>query len=505
VQQTLDAASYRSAIDNLSRGNGVVTNVGASFSSFEPSAFVDRGGEIPFTDFALGYPLVATMPAVLVGASAGIVAVQVLATAVVGGVVAAMSLRLARSTRSSTVGDMRMLWFTLVAGLGSVALVLWSPMLLTIRGGLSEPLFCACALVSAAAAVEALRGGRGVGLSVGAASLASLVRFVGAPLLLVPLVIAWHCVGRRRTVLWGVAAVAPTLVNIVWASSVAAQSRLGVRSIAADDVRFAARSVGGWVWRPLGEFEGLVADRSWPPLWVWPLIALWLGGAIVSVRWCLQHRTDRAAIAVPMAMAATLLIGLAAGMMLFDSLVTADSRLMLPIGVLTAAAVLWHTAATVQRTRAVRCAGVAVLAWLVLCADPGQLRNPAPDSSAATLADGMRAAVGDSGVVVSNAADQVWWQLGVPAMYLPGPVDLLTGAPRDVRAQYDDLLCAMQRRAADRLDTVILVVPAAFASDDAPLFELLAEGRLVATTHGPVTSYRLAADAAPCASPITDS
>ena len=68
IRPVLDTATYWSGADQFRHGHPFTTRLAPSFSNFDAVDFVGRGGRIPFVDFPIGYPLLAGILALVIGA-----------------------------------------------------------------------------------------------------------------------------------------------------------------------------------------------------------------------------------------------------------------------------------------------------------------------------------------------------------------------------------------------------------------------------------------------------
>jgi hypothetical protein len=161
-------------------------------------------------------------------------------------------------------------------------------------------------------------------------------------------------------------------------------------------------------------------------------------------------------------------------MMGFDALVIADNRLMLPSGILTLVALAWAVPPT---RRAVASAAVLTVLWIVTAVDPSALAERFSDEvgdkpySLAAIETG-------ASVLISNDADGVHWDTGIPSAYAPTPVKMLTGEAVDVEPIYAALPCAL----LDADGAVVLSDRAMFFAADLTLLDReVDDGRLIRT------------------------
>ncbi|MFM7125350.1 MAG: hypothetical protein ACKOYO_00610 [Actinomycetota bacterium] len=176
--------------------------------------------------------------------------------------------------------------------------------------------------------------------------------------------------------------------------------------------------------------------------------------------------------------------GLMAGIMGFDALVIADNRLMLPSGVLTIAALAWWMASWPRRSLVM---WATVIVWAVTAVQPWQVTDMFSDRDTASVLATTVAALSDEiTVVVTNDADLVHWETGLPAVYAPMPVKPLTGDVVDVEPLYRELPCALlQARGA-----VVIDDRATFSVVDVERLDAEVEsGRLTSTDGDGTTVY----------------
>jgi hypothetical protein len=458
--QFLDAASYAAVTDSLAHGHWFTTPMVPSFSQFSAADFLQRGARIPFVDFPAGYPLLSGLVALFVGARAALMVVGIGASALMAGVMVAQ-------VRGS-------LWRRGAMAVFAIGLLLLPMYQAVLRAGLSEPLFCAL-LVGAAAVMLSDRPER-LHWAVLLAGLAGTVRFVGLPAMLVPALLLVRARGWRRSWRWVAISLAPAAFNLAVASLAGSGSRVGLREITSTDVRFSVHSITGWTSHRFGGFGALFAGSEWPPVWGMALAACWViavGVAIVGL--ALGRDWLPRQIEITLALAGAITSGLFGGMLLYDSLVSPDNRLMLPAGVLTLTGLAWWAC---ERFDA-RVALGAVSVWLALAAAPWQLR---PQQAPPVRSD-IRDAVGDAAVVISDDADAVWWHTGVPAAYLPQPTFMLTGEAVDQHAELAKLPCLLAAR-----DGAIVLVGGPFADQSlrGALEVLVQSGDLVAVGSGEI-------------------
>lgn len=470
-EQFLDAGSYAAGVEGFHHWRPGTSRLAPSFSHFTSVDFLRRGGRIPFSDFPLGFPLVAWPFALLFGDRGALLAVGVLAAGATVGLLV-WSARPDRSAEGMARGAVMA-----VFGLG-VALM---PMYRKVLGaGLSEPLFILLVLLCVSLLLAAERDRPGlVAWAVAAAGAAGAVRFVGLALVVLPAAVLVRRAPRdRRTYLWIGGSMAPAVLNAAWGSAVGSGHQLALRRIDVFDVHLFTHSVAGWVDRHHGDFSSFFAKPEWPNWWG-PLLALvWCGVALVALVGVLtgRHVLPRA-LELSFAAGGLLAGGLLGGMLLFDSLVTTDNRLMLPAGVVSLAGLVWWL---LERWWKVAAGAVAL--WVLTAVGPWTVRvlDVAPRDP------DLVAAVGDAPVVMSDAADGVWWYTGAASAYLPLATRQLTGEPVDQAAEIRQWPCLLYR-----VDGVVVLTGGLFAdrSTQGMLDDLVASGDLELTEVGRMRRY----------------
>ncbi|MGA0879417.1 MAG: hypothetical protein ACO3SP_09895, partial [Ilumatobacteraceae bacterium] len=187
--------------------------------------------------------------------------------------------------------------------------------------------------------------------------------------------------------------------------------------------------------------------------------------------------------------------GLIAGIMGFDALVIADNRLMLPSGILTIAAVIWWLIAANRLVRVV--VPSVIVLWAVTAVRPWQatdmFSDQRDDSALVRTVSALATATTDPvAVVITNDADRVHWETGLPAAYAPMPVKPLTGEIVDDVPLYRNLPCALGRAGG----AVVISNQATFSAVNRDLLDAeVARGRLTSTNDGGTTVYRPTASA----------
>jgi hypothetical protein len=470
-----DTVSYWSGAEALTDGNPFAAHVQPSFSNFTTIDVLRRHGELPFVDFPFGYPLLLGVIGAVVGTKTAMVMVMIAATGVL---VAAAVVGADGGSRPPLVLGAR--------AVVVLAVVMSSPYRVTTRGGMTEPLFCALVVVGLAALLRSRRTGRGWTAALVCLALASLVRYVGAALVVLPVLER-----RRRDGTWGAAlragalALALPVANIVWAASVGGGHTTRRHSITGDDLERFARSVAGWVDARHANVGLTFFSDEGSAWWGWLLAIIWLaacGWALVGLAGVVRRRLPEP-LELCLAAAGLLTAALAAGMVSFDALVTPDNRVMLPAGVLTAVGVVWSLPALRVRPAAGALAGAALLAAALTiprgAEDPLVVRAREPEE--ATLARDSSASV-----VVTTAADIVHWYTGIPAAYPPRDRLDLTDEHVDVERLWAELPCAL----ADADGVLILDSSGGFFGFDAEaLARLVADGLLQPVESGRLTTY----------------
>jgi hypothetical protein len=469
--QFFDAASYTAGADSFAKGHGITTQLVPSFSDFSAVDFVSRGGRVPFTDFPAGFTVLTGVVAWFTSARRALMLVAIAGTALMSAAIVHAAVR--RRREGAPVSP----WHLAAVAVFALGVPLMPIYQYVLRGGLSEPVFCA--VLVGLAAVLVVGGPQRLPLAVVLAGVAGCVRFVGLPVVLVPAVLLWRERGLRRSWGWVVGSVAPVLVNVAWASAVGSGHRVGLREIKGADLRMGLHSLVGWVSERHGGSLSLFYSGRWPVWWGFLLAALWVAGVVVATTaTALGRDWLPPPIQVTLTMAGVLTAALLAGMLLFDSLVAPDNRLMLPAGILTLTGLVWAACERVDG----RLLLVLVALWVVSAAEPWTLRPQTTPSVRADLVE----AVGDATLVVGDDADAVWWHTGVPAAYLPRVVRLLTGESVDQAAELRRLPCLLAEH-----DGVIVMSGGPFAdkslSDE--LAAMVEEGSLIASEFDHIVRY----------------
>lgn len=475
----LDTATYWSGTRALADGHPFTTTLAPSFTNFSAAEFLERGGRLPFVDFPVGYPTLAGMVAVVLGAERAMGVVTVAA-------VVAIAVLVVCGTRPATA--VAAAWRAAVA----VGLVALPTTRLVTQAALSEPLFVAAALALLAALLRYRRMGAGWPAVVVLAMAAGLLRFVGAPLAVLAGLERYRRDRRPLAAVgWAGLGMLPAIVNIAWASAQGGGHSAGWRGLQRDDAELLVRSVGGWIDAGQGDLRRTYFGGEGAAWWSWALALGWL----VAIGWAvagLVHLTRRRLpepLELCLAAAGILTAGLVLGMVGFDALVIADNRLMLPAGLITIVGVVWSIdvpAPVAGRPGVALAPWAAVAVWWVTAVQPWGLAERFSDLTAPPPYVAAAATSG-ADVVIVNDADGVHWHTGLPAAYAPLPVKALTGERVDQAAAYRALPCPMWQHGG----VLIMADDALFgASGSETLEELVAEGRLVSEPVAGGVSYR---------------
>lgn len=472
VVPILDTVTYWSGTENLTRGHVFSTTLAPAFSNFDAIDFLSRGGRLPFVDFPVGYPVVAGVLGLVIGSSAAMAALTVIALVVLVALVVRGGSTTDRSPLRATT--------LVVVAVGIVALPTTR---LVTHGALSEPLFTAVVV----GLVLALASYRTTGRWWVVAALviaASMLRFIGGPLALLA---GWERFQRTRrtgeSIVWTVALMAPALANIVLASAAGGGHDAGWRGVERLDLELFVRSIGGWFDSSQGDLtRTYFVDRS-PAWWSWPLAIVWIGALAYALVGIVRRRSRLNAVSeLALAAAAIVTAGLVLGFLGFDALVVPDNRLMLPAGVLTICALVWSVPPTKRWAAA---SLVFALAWFAVATAPSGLDQPFTEPSRTDPYEDMIAGF-DPRAIVSNDADGMHWATGIPAVYAPTPVKPLTGERVDTAPLYAELPCAL-----DRADAIVVIVDTAeFSSADQEALDAEVDnGRLESTSRPGATIY----------------
>ena len=501
----LDTVTYWSGAEAVARGDGFATTLAPSFSNFSAIEFLDRGGSLPFVDFPVGYPTLAGLIGFVIGvrpAMQGLVIMSLAALA--AGVVLGSGANRDDRTRLRTTPPANW-WPAVFLGITGAMIVLTPTTRLVTQGALSEPLFCAAVLWLVIALTRYRHGGSWTPLPLLAVA-ASLLRFLGAPL---AVLVGWERYRRTgrlgASLAWTAAMMVPAAANIMAAAAAGGGHSAGWRGVDRLDLETFVRSIGGWFDGRQGDIRRTYFTDDGPSWWSWPVAAIWVVLVVTClVLTILRQDAPKERMRIPtesvLALAASgiMTVGLFAGIMGFDALVIADNRLMMPAGVLTVAAgAWWLVAATAHRIPASGAmpamVGLALVLsiWTVAAVRPWLIGDLFSDGGGPTPLSRAVAESSDSNspvrVVITNDADGVHWNTGIPAAYAPMPVRPLTGEPVDEVPLYLALPCALQR--ADGI--VVVSDEATFSSVNRDLLDLAVDaGDLTATSTDGVTIYR---------------
>jgi len=438
IVHLLDSVTYWSGTEATSNGHPFTTNLAPSFSNFSAIDFLDRSGRLPFVDFPVGYPLVAGIFGVMIGTRHAmellcIIAVIAIAIAFIAG---------AHKSKNSKL-------LPLILGITGILIVMSPAMRLATQGALSEPLFCAVTLWLVIALAKFRDGASWTPVAVLTIA-AGLLRFIGAPLAILAGWERYQKTGRKlSSLVWTIAMMMPAAVNILWASSAGGGHNAGWRGLGRLDIEVFVRSIGGWFDAKQGDLRRTYFTNEGPSWWSWIVALVWLAVVIVALIGIIRRRHMFTATAeIALGASAIISAGLVAGMMGFDALVIADNRLMLPTGVLTLAAIAWSVHDIVikqQGTRliqAISSASVGLVLFSLLAVRPWNVAESFSDSSElkpysiAALQSGAK-------IIITNDADGVHWDTGLPSAYAPLPIKALTGQAQDVATLYAELPCAL--------------------------------------------------------------
>jgi len=481
IVHLLDTVSYWSGAQAVADGHPFTTRLAPSFSNFSAVEFAERGGRIPFVDFPVAYPLSAGSLGAFIGVRRAMQLLSILALAAIAWSV------VAGTDRRTPV---RRIWFMAVAG---VAMVMLPATRLVTQGALSEPLFCALCLWLVVALARFREGG-GLRPVIVLGTLVGLLRFIGAPLVVL---VAWEHHRRhrdpRKAALIASAMVTPSALNALWASFSGGGHNAGWRGLQRADVETLVRSVGGWFDSRQGDLRRTYFTLDGPSWWSWITTLAWLVLMALALFGLLRKRSRLPATAeLALVSSAIVTAGLVAGMAGFDGLVIADNRLMLPSGLLTLAAIFWTVSARPEfRRRLTFVPVVALIGWTLVAVDPGNLAESFSDNSGprsySVAADDLGASI-----VVSNDADALHWDTGIPAAYAPLALKPLTGELVDEVPLYEQLPCALSRNDG----VVVLSAEATFSVVNRGLLDAQVEtGRLTFEPMEGADVYRPTEDA----------
>jgi hypothetical protein len=421
-----DSVSYWSAARSVSTGHPFSSGLIPSFSDLDLRAMVGDG-RAPFVDFPVGYPLLAGGIAVVTGLPVAQLLLMVVAAA------GTCWLIVRGPTRATSY-----------LGLVSRAAVAWLAISLPIavevrQAALPEPLFVAgllgfCLLILQVGGPRhddrALFAAAGVGAVLG------LVRFVGLPLVVVLAIAGWRAGTKRSRLAAAIVLCAlPGVWNATWASGVTGRHPQ-LMSRSRIDIKFAAHSIGGWfsTWRT--SVADVLSPRWSVPALYYVVAAVALAVIVVGALQWLRKGRESPAGALARAVAGALLASVVLTMIAYDALTKFEPRMLYPPAVLLAAAWAWSPP---QRLKPLAVAGVSV-AWALAAAGPWNWRSVEFQSNTTRVAI-LRDA--DPAVIVSNSADTIHYETGIPAAYFPAALFVHSGAPRDRAAVMADLPCRL--------------------------------------------------------------
>jgi len=467
----LDTVTYWSGAEAVARGDIFSTTLAPSFSNFSALDFLERDGTLPFVDFPVGYPLVSGILGALIGVHAAMqVLVLVALMAIAVGVATGYQSSSVTTSTSSSITDRGQsplggLPAIALGGIGAL-LIMTPPVRLVTQGALSESLFCAAVLWLVISLARYRHGGSWTSVAI-LTVLASLLRFLGAPLAVLAGWERYRRTGQKLTSLgWTGALMAPAAINVFLSSAAGGGHSAGWRGLDRLDIETFVRSLGGWFDSRQGDIRRTYFTTDGPSWWSWPLAAIWIAligwailrtftGALRSTKDLSVHRptTLLASIDLALSAAGIMTVGLFAGIMGFDALVIADNRLMLPSGILTISALAWwitskplFVSKSVQLNQALIV--VLILGWAVVAVRPWQATEMFSDRRGDTplvdrVTDIANADDSSVAVIITNDADAVHWGTGIPAAYTPMPVKPLSGELVDEIPLYKNLPCAL--------------------------------------------------------------
>lgn len=443
----LDTVTYWSGAESVATGNPFRTTLAPSFSNFDAVTFLERSGSIPFVDFPVAYPLVSGIVGMAIGTRAAmhvlcVIAIAAIAVSIVLG--GDSSRQPSTESTDPTVATSSMYRRSAALGLLALLVPLVPAVRLVTQGTLSEPLFIATTMFFVVSLARYRNGGRW-GPVATLVVIGSLLRFLGAPLALLA---AWERYRRtkdlRRSATWALGLLAPAAVNIAAASAAGGGHDAGWRGLDRMDIEVFVRSVGGWFDASQGDLRRTYFTADGPSWWSWPTTAAVLIVMAVASAGVLRKKrvfTDSADIALTCA--AMLSLGLIAGILGFDALVIADNRLMLPAGILVISAMVWTAVDRCNSSAASHLVIImAILAWGAAAVRPWNATELFSDI-VRPLAMSQVAEDLDVDIVISNDADGVHWDTGIPAVYTPMSVKPLTGERVDDVRIYRRLPCAL--------------------------------------------------------------
>lgn len=480
----LDTVTYWSGAESIASGHGLHTSLAPSFSNFDAVDFARRLGSIPFVDFPIGYPVLAGCVGAIIGTRSAMLVLGVVACALTA---AAIVLGCPRNGRFAIALT------TVFAGVVTAV----PAMRLVTQGALSEPLFIAAVMILVVSLGAHRDGGRWTPVVVAAVA-CSLLRFLGAPLALLA---GWEHLRRHgsrwRASVWTGAMMAPAAANIAWAASVGGGHNARWRGVQRADLDVFVRSIGGWFDGRQGDIRRTYFTFDGPSWWSWPIVATWGIVVVVAVIGLVTKRTRLPATCeLALAAAGVLTVGLAAGILGFDALVIADNRLMLPAGILTLTALIWFVADRASDSsvsepelhvrspwRVLAVLGLAV--WTITAVRPWLITERFSDVTRPLAMSSLVREL-NAALVISNDADGLHWDTGVPAAYAPMPVKALTGERVEDAEIYRLLPCPLARAHG----VIVISNESTFSTVNRPVLDqLVAEGKLTSFTKDGSTAY----------------
>ena len=462
-----DGVSYWSASVNVTHGHPLSSGLIPSFSDLSYRSLL-ANARAPFVDFPIGYPIIVGS----IGTVIGVVNAQWLAMVVASAAIAALIVW--GPNRASSRGE-----------LAVRALVAWVALGLPIavqlrQGGLPETPFVAGMLGFALLILHLRRTKIGVLPAAAVAGMLGILRFVGLPLVLILAVESWRAGVRRWALARAIAiCAAPGLANAWWTAQRTGRHPQWMHR-SSIDFKFAAHSLGGWFasWRTSVD-DVLSGHWSVPaPYYVLAAVTV-VGIGVLSWFWV---RASDGPGALLGALAGALLIAVIITMFLYDALTKFEPRMLYPPAVLLFAAWAWSS---IAQQKLGKWAAVASLLWAALAASPTNWAAPRFQANAARAAAARSMNVK---VLVSNSADLIHYETGIPAAYFPSPVVVHSGRPNDRDGLMDGFSCSLLRAHGG-----VLVDGVGYLGPDpwviGYLDRFLAKGELTLAVSGPYQLY----------------
>lgn len=426
-----DAVSYWSGVRETAAGRPLTTRLLSPFTGFPLVDFLAEGGRAPFTAYAVGHPVLVGLVAVPVGADAAMIMVTILATGAIGWWVVRGPV--VRATRqSATVLGIRAM---LVIG------VLMMPIGQTlIRSALPEVPFTLTAIGASVELVRSRDDDRSATRAALWAALAGLLRFQG---IAIGIVVVLVLVRRRRTIRSAITssfvALCAPLVALVWASVVGQGRRTSWYGLSVSDVEFGVTSIARWFTSDGAPGLDVVARSGWQvPWWAVTVAAAWVVfGAVATWSWW-KGGPLPPRVHLPMLVVTAQGLLVLGTILVLDDLTTFEPRILWPLAVLTLTSLGWWVDDLPRRQ------GIALLAvvalWAALAAPP--TRWSIGGKYEGTAVSEIATEIGAE-LVVTNAADALHFETGLPAAYFPVAIDAQTGISRDTSDDYAALPCAL--------------------------------------------------------------